>query len=205
MGRLSKLSHPNRRRHPGSPSLRRRCREAGTGLSIGGLIMTKLLANENVAADVVSALRADGHDGVWIKEVGRGSTNEVVLAMALAENRVLLTFDKDFGELAFRLGRPATPGVILLRLAYDPLNTWYVSRKPFSLKAIPGKVTSPSPRKAVSESSRFQTHRASTDQIHASRPIRHKLTVTKPRRRNSKDIMYFQMGDEGLEPPTSCV
>ena len=75
----------------------------------------KLLANENVASLVVDALRADGHDLVWIKEVGPGSTDDVVLALALAENRVLLTFDKDFGKLAFRLGRLATPGVILLR------------------------------------------------------------------------------------------
>ncbi|WP_159452224.1 DUF5615 family PIN-like protein [Singulisphaera sp. GP187] len=50
--------------------------------------MTKLLANVNVAAAVVSALRADSHDVVWIKELGRGSTDDVVLAMALAENRV---------------------------------------------------------------------------------------------------------------------
>ena len=35
---------------------------------------------------------------VSIKEVGRGSTDDVVLALALAENRVLLTFDKDFEE-----------------------------------------------------------------------------------------------------------
>lgn len=75
----------------------------------------KLLANENVASAVITALRADGRDVVWIQEVGRGSTDEAVLALAFAEDRVLLTFDKDFGELAFRLGRPAAPGVILLR------------------------------------------------------------------------------------------
>jgi predicted nuclease of predicted toxin-antitoxin system len=77
--------------------------------------LTQLLANENGAAAVVDALRADGHDVVWIKEVGPGSTDDVVLALTFAENRVLLTFDKDFGELAFRQGRLATPGVILLR------------------------------------------------------------------------------------------
>jgi predicted nuclease of predicted toxin-antitoxin system len=64
--------------------------------------LTQLLANENVAGNVVIALRADGHDVVWIKEVGPGSTDDVVLSLALAENRVLLTFDNDFGELAFR-------------------------------------------------------------------------------------------------------
>ncbi len=77
--------------------------------------MLKLLANENVPAEVVMALRADGHDVAWIQEAGSGSADEIVLALAVAESRVLLTFDKDFGELAFRLGRPATVGVILLR------------------------------------------------------------------------------------------
>ena len=77
--------------------------------------MLKLLANENVPAEVVMALRADGHDVAGIQEAGSGSADEIVLALAVAESRVLLTFDKDFGELAFRLGRPATVGVILLR------------------------------------------------------------------------------------------
>jgi predicted nuclease of predicted toxin-antitoxin system len=39
-----------------------------------------------------------------------------VLARAAAESRVLLTADKDFGELAFRWGLPAESGIILLRL-----------------------------------------------------------------------------------------
>jgi predicted nuclease of predicted toxin-antitoxin system len=61
------------------------------------------------------ALRGDGHDVAWIREVNPGSIDEDVLALALAETRVLLTFDNDFGELAFRRGLLATPGVILLR------------------------------------------------------------------------------------------
>lgn len=77
--------------------------------------MPRFLANENVAASVVEALRADGYDILWIKEVGRGSSDEAVLDLALSEWRVLLTFDKDFGELAFLRGRTATPGVLLFR------------------------------------------------------------------------------------------
>ena len=44
------------------------------------------------------------------------SSDEVVLARAQTEDRLLLTFDKDFGELAFRFGLPIS-GVILLRLS----------------------------------------------------------------------------------------
>jgi predicted nuclease of predicted toxin-antitoxin system len=77
--------------------------------------VAKLLADENVALDIVTALRTGGHDVTSIKDVGPGSTDVAVLARALAEDRVLLTFDKDFGELAFHLGQSASPGIILLR------------------------------------------------------------------------------------------
>lgn len=77
--------------------------------------MARMLANENVPGVVVAALGADGHDVTWMRDVGPGSPDDRVLAMALAEGRIVLTFDKDFGELAFRLGQRATPGVILLR------------------------------------------------------------------------------------------
>lgn len=77
--------------------------------------MARMLADENVPGDVVTALRTDGHDVAWMRDVGPGSPDDRVLALALAEGRIVLTFDKDFGELAFRLGQRATPGVILLR------------------------------------------------------------------------------------------
>lgn len=63
----------------------------------------------------MTALRTDGHDVTWMRDVGPGSPDDHVLALAFAESRIVLTFDKDFGELAFRLGLQATPGVILLR------------------------------------------------------------------------------------------
>ncbi len=48
-------------------------------------------------------------------EVQPGATDDIVLALAQREGRVLITFDKDFGELVFRQGRVASPGVILFR------------------------------------------------------------------------------------------
>jgi hypothetical protein len=38
---------------------------------------------------------------VWIREASPGSSDSQVLARAQDENRILITFDKDFGELAF--------------------------------------------------------------------------------------------------------
>jgi predicted nuclease of predicted toxin-antitoxin system len=75
----------------------------------------RLLANENFPRLVVDALRAAGHDVTWVRTDAPGSTDPDVLARAVADGRLLLTFDKDFGELAFRLGLPATPGVVLFR------------------------------------------------------------------------------------------
>jgi len=59
-------------------------------------------------------LRDDGYDVLYVIESLRGAIDDVVLERALAENRVLLTEDKDFGELVYRLRYP-TYGVILLR------------------------------------------------------------------------------------------
>jgi predicted nuclease of predicted toxin-antitoxin system len=71
---------------------------------------------------VVDALAAAGHDIVWIRTTSPGIADPDVLALAVAESRVLVTFDKDFGQLAFQHGLPATCGVILLRISLvDPV------------------------------------------------------------------------------------
>src|SRR5438067_6752352 len=68
----------------------------------------RFLANENVPRSAVEALRADGHDVSWIRSDAPGLTDEAVLARARADARVLLTFDKDFGELVLKLGASAS-------------------------------------------------------------------------------------------------
>jgi hypothetical protein len=55
----------------------------------------------------VAALRAEGHDVVWVRVVSPGMRDPDVLAWAIREGRVLLTFDKDFGELAKASALPA--------------------------------------------------------------------------------------------------
>src|SRR5260370_28230104 len=76
----------------------------------------QFLANENFPLDVVEALRNEGHDVAWIRTDAPGSKDPDILHRAVAENRVLLTFDKDFGDLAFRFGLPAMCGIVLFRL-----------------------------------------------------------------------------------------
>jgi predicted nuclease of predicted toxin-antitoxin system len=76
----------------------------------------RLLANENFPALAVVALRRAGHDVAWVHEDAPGTSDGQVLRRGQHENRILLTFDKDFGELAFRLGADASAGVILFRV-----------------------------------------------------------------------------------------
>ena len=79
----------------------------------------QLLANENLPAVAVNALRSAGHDVAWVHVDAPGCSDIDVLTRANAENRVLSTFDKDFGELAFRHGMGAKFGVVLLRLTAE--------------------------------------------------------------------------------------
>jgi predicted nuclease of predicted toxin-antitoxin system len=61
-----------------------------------------LVADEGVDKAIVDALRADGFSVKYFAEVGGGSTDKEVLAMAADVQSLLLTCDKDFGELVFR-------------------------------------------------------------------------------------------------------
>lgn len=79
----------------------------------------RILANENFPRSAVEALRSDGHDVVWIRTESPGITDEEVLSRAVAEQRVLFTFDKDFGELAYRVGLSSACGVVLFRIRMD--------------------------------------------------------------------------------------
>lgn len=76
----------------------------------------RFLANENFPGAAVTALKAAGHDVVWVRTAAPGATDPDVLAWAAREGRILLTFDKDFGELAKGSALPPTCGVILLRV-----------------------------------------------------------------------------------------
>jgi predicted nuclease of predicted toxin-antitoxin system len=74
------------------------------------------LCDENVPRNLVDALRQHGHDIVWIREDFPGMPDTEVLALAIRERRVCLTFDKDFGQLATSTSFPSDSGVVLLRL-----------------------------------------------------------------------------------------
>ena len=74
----------------------------------------RLLADECCDAPLVDALRAGDHDVLYAVETLRGLSDNEILDRAFSEQRLLVTEDKDFGELVYRLGLP-TEGVVLLR------------------------------------------------------------------------------------------
>lgn len=77
----------------------------------------RLLVNENVTGTVVEELRQRGHDVFSVKESMRSEKDAAILAHAQTEQRIVVTHDKDFGELAFRAQLPSSCGVILFRLS----------------------------------------------------------------------------------------
>jgi len=77
----------------------------------------RLLADENFPQIAIDALRAAGNDVLAIHTEAPGSSDSSVLKRAIADRRILLTFDKDFGELAFNTGLPVECGIILFRIS----------------------------------------------------------------------------------------
>jgi predicted nuclease of predicted toxin-antitoxin system len=79
-----------------------------------------LIADENVHADVIAALRAAGHDVQAVIETIAGSGDRDVLRLGAA-GAVLITYDRDFGELIFKHGLAPPAAVLYVRM---PLRDW---------------------------------------------------------------------------------
>jgi predicted nuclease of predicted toxin-antitoxin system len=79
----------------------------------------KFVADESVDYQIVSLLREDGHEVVYIAETQSGALDDAVLTQANLQKAVLLTSDKDFGDLVFRQ-HLISSGIVLLRIAGLP-------------------------------------------------------------------------------------
>ena len=75
----------------------------------------KIVADEGIERHVVVRLRVEGHDVVHIAEIARGITDPEILELANREEALLITYDKDFGDLIF-YKQYNTHGVMLVRL-----------------------------------------------------------------------------------------
>nr|VFJ98777.1 MAG: Predicted nuclease, contains PIN domain, potential toxin-antitoxin system component [Candidatus Kentron sp. H]VFJ99026.1 MAG: Predicted nuclease, contains PIN domain, potential toxin-antitoxin system component [Candidatus Kentron sp. H]VFK03784.1 MAG: Predicted nuclease, contains PIN domain, potential toxin-antitoxin system component [Candidatus Kentron sp. H] len=103
----------------------------------------KFLANENIPLASVHALRKVGHDVLSMTEESPGASDEMVIRRAYMGNRIIVTFDRDYGELIFRR-RLATPdGVLYFRFSpatpLEPAD--YIARLIASGIELSGKFT----------------------------------------------------------------
>ena len=75
----------------------------------------RFLVDECTGSKVAQWLRGNHHEVFSVFDEARGMTDDEVLTKAFDENRILITNDKDFGEMIFRTRRNHR-GVIFLRL-----------------------------------------------------------------------------------------
>ena len=75
-----------------------------------------LLADESVDFGIIEALRIDGYEIEAIIEIDPSIDDDEVLEIAIKKDAILLTEDKDFGELTYRLKKP-NKGILLIRLS----------------------------------------------------------------------------------------
>lgn len=76
----------------------------------------RFLADESFSFAIISVLREKGYNIKWIGEIAPGISDRAVYQIAKEDDRVILTEDKDFGELAVRF-KLKTSGVVLLRIS----------------------------------------------------------------------------------------
>lgn len=75
----------------------------------------KFLANENFPYPSIKKLREKGFEVESISEENSGISDEEVLRKAVLENLVILTFDRDYGELIFKYQKENPPAVVFFR------------------------------------------------------------------------------------------
>lgn len=75
----------------------------------------KFIADEGVDATLVMLLRSDNHDVIYFAEAETSTADAVILELANTQDRILITRDKDFGELVYRM-KMIHSGIILARL-----------------------------------------------------------------------------------------
>ena len=81
----------------------------------------RFMADEHLPRPVVESLRDAGHDVAWALEVMPSAPDSEVLARAVREDRVVVTYDKeDYGNLIYQEGSPAQCGVVLFRFRNTP-------------------------------------------------------------------------------------
>lgn len=96
----------------------------------------RYLANENFPLVSVRRLRRAGFDVTAVIEDTPGAKDRAVLSRAVAEGQIVLTFDRDYGELIYRYKMPSPVGVIYFR--FEPLTPEEPAEHLMKLLTLPG-------------------------------------------------------------------
>ena len=81
----------------------------------------RFVIDENMSSVTAAMLRDAGHDVIAIAGVAPKLPDPEVMAWAVRESRILVTFDTDYGSLIYEHGFPPPPAVVLFRLANMPI------------------------------------------------------------------------------------
>lgn len=79
----------------------------------------RFLVDESTGRRFNALLKRENSDTIYVGDILRGCSDDTVLTRAEIEKRILITDDKDFGELIFRLEKPSS-GVVLFRSSTNP-------------------------------------------------------------------------------------
>lgn len=83
--------------------------------------MRKFLANENIPLATILRLRDEGFDVASISLDAPSVKDREVMQISIDENRTIITFDRDYGELIYKYDFRPPAGVIYLRMQnYQP-------------------------------------------------------------------------------------
>jgi predicted nuclease of predicted toxin-antitoxin system len=93
--------------------------------------MPRFLIDESCGKKLYIFLKENKIDVLFVGDLFHGIEDKFILEFAEKEDRILITDDKDFGELIFRLGKP-TAGVIFLRLK----NNFVENRQKYIIEII---------------------------------------------------------------------
>ena len=81
----------------------------------------RFLADENIPFYTVRKLRNCGCDITWVTEISPGISDREVIKLAESGNRIIITFDRDFGTIVFKSKYTITTGIIYLK--FSPKNS----------------------------------------------------------------------------------
>jgi predicted nuclease of predicted toxin-antitoxin system len=88
--------------------------------------LTRFIADENIPRETVELLKRKGVDIVSVSDVSPGLGDDEILELARKDERIVITFDRDFSQLIFKQKRK-TKGLILLR--FNPESPQQIAKR----------------------------------------------------------------------------